>query len=437
MGLSNRQWGNLLKDIERQRCILLLGPRLALGIDQNSEKPLVELLAMHLSEELKAEGIPFDSNASQDLSYIAQRFMTIPKIRRIDLEDEALTFYQKFQSQPHELYQLIARLPFHLIVNSNPDDNILKAFRKEGKLNARQLHYNYRRELDVDFPELSESSPLVYNLLGSLSDPESLVLSQENQVDFIRNVVKGNPPIPNQLMRHFDDRKTYLFLGFNLEKWYFRLMLDSLRLGDKNMTIAPQLDNYPVTPMTQSFYEDRYRFVFVEERIDGFLERLAHDFQQSAPVQKNPGSGKKQKMVLLFDNNENDEYVCRKLSQHLHNLEQQGQLEIWHKGMAAFGVVDQELEEKIAKADIVVPIVSADFFAAEAMHNKELPLMLKAHRSRNIQVLPVLSRPCLYEDSVLSNFSILPLNKQALSNWEQEDEAYQAVVQQIKQLISG
>ena len=327
---------------------------------------------------------------------------------------------------------MIARLPFHLIINSTPDDNILKAFRKEGKLGTRQMHYNYRRELVADFPELSVSSPLVYNLLGSLHDPESLVLSQENQVDFIRNVVKGNPPIPNQLMRHFDDRKTYLFLGFNLEKWYFRLMLDSLRLGDKNMTIAPQLDNYPVTPITQSFYEDRYRFIFVEERIAGFLERLAHDFQESVPVQKNPEFYRKQRMVLLFDNNENDEYVCRKLSQHLHNLEKQGQLEIWHKGLASFGIFDQELEKKIAEADIVVPILSADFFAAEAIHNKELPLMLEAHRSRNIRVLPVLSRPCLYEDSALSNFSILPLNKQALSNWGQEDEAYQAIVQQIK-----
>ena len=92
MGLSNRQWGNLLKDIERQRCILLLGPRLALGIDQEGKEPLVELLAMHLSEELRTEGISFDANASRDLSYIAQRFMTIPKIRRIDLEDEAIAF---------------------------------------------------------------------------------------------------------------------------------------------------------------------------------------------------------------------------------------------------------------------------------------------------------------------------------------------------------
>lgn len=436
MGLSNRQWGNLLKDIERQRCILLLGPRLALGQKNGAEEPLIELLAQHLSNELAAEGIPFETAASRDLSYIAQRFMTIPKIRRIDLEDEAISFYQKHQQTIPHFYKHIANLPFHLIINTTPEDFILKAFRKAGKLGARLMHYNYRKEMAVDLFEPTPGNPLIYNLLGDLSDPESLVLSQENQVDFIKNVVKGNPPIPNQLMRHFDDRKTYLFLGFNLEKWYFRLILDSLKLGDKNMTIAPQLDNYPVTSITQSFYEDRYRFVFIAERIDHFLERLATDFKANLDTDKpNPSIAETKKIVLLFDNNQDDQATCQKLTQHLFNLQKQGSIEVWHRDLSTFGEVDNQLKAKLEEADLILPLLSASFFASESINQQDLAWALEAKSKHNTQILPILCKPCLYEDSTLGQLIILPSNQKAINNWDNEDEAFQQIVEQIKLIV--
>lgn len=438
MGLSNRQWGNLLKDIERQRCILLLGPRLALGQKNDKEEPLIELLAQHLSEELTTEAIPFEAEASRDLSYIAQRFMTIPKIRRIDLEDEAISFYRKYQQEMPALYALIAQLPFHLIINTTPEDFMLKAFRQEGKLGAKLMHYNYRKELPGEIPEPGIDKPLIYNLLGNLSDPESLVMSQEDQVDFIKNVVKGNPSIPNQLMRHFDDRKTYLFLGFNLEKWYFRLMLDSLKLGDRNTTIAPQLDNYPVTPVTKSFYEDRYRFVFVEEKIRDFLERLVTDFKASSQGSATASKvSQANKIVLLFDNNPDDFRYCEQLTQHLFNLQQQGIVEVWHKGLSTFGNVEEQLRLKLSEANFILPLLSASFFASESVNSQDLPWALEYSASQKARILPVLCRPCLYEDSAFGQLSVLPFNRQAISNWDNQDEAFQQIVEQIKLLVHG
>ncbi|MCB0535644.1 MAG: hypothetical protein KDD14_25795, partial [Saprospiraceae bacterium] len=93
MPLSDRQWKNLARDLQQQRCILFLGSRLLAA--PGSDATMNERLAVHLAGILDQEGISYEKDAAQRLHYIAQRFLAIPKIRRIDLEDEVLEFYRQ------------------------------------------------------------------------------------------------------------------------------------------------------------------------------------------------------------------------------------------------------------------------------------------------------------------------------------------------------
>ena len=437
MSLSSRQWRNLLKDLNNNRCILMLGPKLASVEAEGHSVPLLELLSKNLSQELEEEAIHFEPTSSSNLSYIAQRFMSIPKIRRMDLEDEVLQFYKDQVKQIPDIYHILAALPFYLVVNTTPDDYMHRAFKASGKWESQFLHYNFRKEKGHLVPRFSIDAPMVYNLLGTLDDPESLVINEEDQVEFIKNVVKGNPPIPNQIMRHFDERKTYLFLGFDLEKWHFRLLLDSLRLNTENVTISPQLDNYPMTSVTQTFYEDRYQFVFIDEKIDDFLGKLKLEYDNRPILPEQATTVKQAKRIaLLHDNNEADVNCRNQLVGHLSTLKQKGEIELWHQGLTDYSEVDTQVRHQINSADLILLLLSADFFASDQINDRELLLLNKRQQENPVKVILILNRACNFEDAEqLKKYPVLPAKDQPIQTASDLDEAYKLIVEQIKTTI--
>ncbi|MBK6932675.1 MAG: toll/interleukin-1 receptor domain-containing protein [Saprospirales bacterium] len=377
--------------------------------------------------------------SARRLHYIAQRFLTIPKIRRIDLEDEVVEFYRQHTQAIPEIYRQLAQLPFTLVVNTSPDDFMYRALQQAGKTGVGLLHYNLRRERAPGPPaDISPEQPLVYNLWGTTADPESLVLSQEDRVEFIKNVVRGNPAIPNQIMSCFDERKTYLFLGFNLENWDLRLLLDSFKLSKENTTLSPQLDNYPLRPETRSFYEDCYEFVFIEQEIGGFASALQTAFVQNEQEHAHfpqATSGRPRRLVVLHHTNDADSACCSKLVSHLAPWIQEGRLELWHPGSALHGDIARQMLEHIAAADAVLPVLSVDFVADPAQ-KPFLDEAMRLHQEHGLRIVPLLFRACPWEDTDLAPFAPLPERDKPLRNWPDEDAAYTLVAERIKALLN-
>lgn len=437
MHLSEKQWKTLAKDLQQQRCILMLGTRLSTAKDDNGqEQRLSELLARHLAKLLDAENVAYDRECAADLSYVAQRFLSMSKMRRIDLEDEVSDFYRKAAHTVPEAYQRLARLPFFMTVNLTPEDFMTRAFRAAGKAGAQSLHYNFRKDRGQAVIQPVTAKPLVYNLLGTLDDPESLVLSQEDRVEFIKNVVKSNPGIPNAVMSHFDNRKTYLFLGFNLENWDYRLLCDALQLSKDNLTLSPGTTDHPLSPEARSFYEDHFRFMFVDDDIQQFVAGLEKSF---AEIELEKAAGQPpavlRKIVVLFDRNEADIHCCQTLCVHLSGWMQKGALQIWHRDMPFVGDEEQELRRQLDAADAVMPVLSASFLADHVLMTETIPEVLRQHRARGLRILPLIHRACDWEGTALARFPVIPTGGKPLRNWPDEDEAYENAVEHLKNLL--
>ncbi len=435
MHLSERQWKTLARDLQQQRCILLLGTRLATAKDsEGREQRLSELLSRHLAALLDAEQVAYDRDSAADLSYIAQRFLSIPKIRRIDLEDEVTEFYRGAARAIPDVYQQLAKLPFGVAVNLTPEDFMTRAFRAAGKAGAQSLHYNFRKERNTPVEAPGPAKPLVYNLLGTLNDPESLVLSQEDRVEFIKNVVKGNPGIPNAVMSHFDNRKTFIFLGFDLENWDYRLLCDALQLSKDNMTLSPDASERALSPEARSFYEDHFRFVFVDYDIRQFVEGIEKSFAELG-AEKPEFEAPLRKVVILFDRNESDAHCCAALCAHLSGWVQKGTLEIWHRDMPFTGDEEQELQKQLDEADAVIPLLSAGFLSDAALMTRTLPDILQQHTARGLRILPLVHRACDWESTPLARFPALPPGGKPLRNWSDEDEAFKNTIEHLKNLL--
>ena len=125
---------------------------------------------------------------------------------------------------PANTYQLLAQLRLPVYITANPSDLLANALRQAGaEPEVRLCLWN------EDIPEekcLYEGDPdgdhpLIYHLFGHLSEPASLVLTEDQFFDFLIGIMEYKDYIPGVISTKITN-SALLFLGFQLEDWYFR-----------------------------------------------------------------------------------------------------------------------------------------------------------------------------------------------------------------------
>lgn len=137
-------------------------------------------------------------------------------------------------ADPHEPHALLARLPIPVFLTTNYDDFMTKALHRAGKKPLVALCPWYRGA-DAD-PETAlpagyqprREEPLVYHLHGSLKHPASLVLAEQDYVEFLINLAKdigedARRVVPHQVLLAMT-RQPLLFIGYSLRDFSFRTL---------------------------------------------------------------------------------------------------------------------------------------------------------------------------------------------------------------------
>jgi hypothetical protein len=143
----------------------------------------------------------------------------------------AAQFYTSGAYRPSDVHRSLALLPFTLIMTTCHDDLITDALQESGK---RPLVCKYHLRGDKhDNPEFTPSEtpdePVVYHLFGSAREPHSLVLSENDVLDFLIAVVSDRPPLPNSLSRMLKRTdQSFLFVGFGIKQLHLRVLLKVL-----------------------------------------------------------------------------------------------------------------------------------------------------------------------------------------------------------------
>ncbi len=428
------QWNRLSRDFKEERCILMLGPRMPGTQVDGQWHSLIEELSVYLTDILTDSGVKFDEASKRELPYIAQQFLSIEGARRVDLEDMSRDFLEQNTKEIPTIYHELAKLPLHLIINTTPDDYMERALREQGK-SCVTHHYNFQRDHHevIEGDMITVEQPLVYNLFGTMNHPESLVLTDNNQLEFIRNVVKDNPRIPNEILGQFDHRKTYLFLGFNLENWQFRLLLDSLNLREENSTFSPQTPHYPLSPKTREFYANRFSFYFVEQDMVEFTSTLSAKVK---PAEETKTTTTK-RVFLVSDSK--DQELQSELITWFRQMEHNKEVELWYRDKFEVGTDESEILEKIKTCEVILLLISPDFIANDRLHETKLRLAMEMHDDKKAKVFPVLLRHSDWESSAdLKRLPPLPTDKKTItdtSEWDSRDEAWKTLISQFKNLV--
>jgi hypothetical protein len=151
---------------------------------------------------------------------------------------------------PNEPHRVMADLKLPLYVTTNYSNCMFEALKRDA-LRDPQRDYcrwdaNPALSLDPqvikDDTELSIASPTVYHLHGYVDKPASLVITEDDYLDFVFNIAHEPNRIPKPIRAAWST-STLMFLGYNLADWDFRVLLRSilLRLGNNEVHMSVQL----------------------------------------------------------------------------------------------------------------------------------------------------------------------------------------------------
>jgi len=244
------QWPAILRSIDRGRCTPILGPgllesmlgstreiarrwaetyRFPMASHSRDDLPQVaQYLAVNLGPRFPPEEL--DEYLRKELN--ARYGAILPAdARRGNLDGLIAAVGQHRQAHdPAEPHRVLAQLNAPLYLTTNPDRLLATALTAAGKAPQVALcPWNEaveRSEMRDDW-EPDAQHPLVYHLFGQLSQPDSIVLTEDDYFDYLIGVTRNADLIPGVVRRALADT-ALLFLGFHLDDWAFRVLFRSI-----------------------------------------------------------------------------------------------------------------------------------------------------------------------------------------------------------------
>lgn len=139
---------------------------------------------------------------------------------------------------------------------------------------------------------------------------------------------------------------------------------------------------------------------------------------------------------LFFSYSHKDEALRDELETHLAMLKRQRLIEAWHdRRIAAGDELDEAIDANLERADVILFLASPDFLASEYCYGVEVARAMQRHESGSTRVVPVILRPCEWQQAPFGSLLATPKDGRPVTRWPDKDEAFQDVVRSIRAAI--
>jgi hypothetical protein len=279
--LENGDWDSLIGTIRDGNCTPFLGAGACAGI-----VPIGFEIAQEWAKEHN-----YPLKDSWDLACVAQclairRYPMFPKDEMVRL---LRTIAPPDFNAPDEPHGVLADLPLPIYITTNYDDFMTRALRSRHRAPRRELcRWN---SLLSDLPsvfdrgsdaEVSVANPVVFHLHGHDKVPESLVLTEDDYLDFLVNISKDLRTIPRRIEKALAST-SLLFIGYRLADWSFRVVfrgiIGSLPRSLGRIRITVQLVPDPAEGFTQEQVQRYLEDYFAKDNVRVYWGE-ARDFAQ-------------------------------------------------------------------------------------------------------------------------------------------------------------
>jgi hypothetical protein len=248
-GWDDEDWDRLLLKVDHNLCTPFLGAGASAGVLPTG-KAMARSLAL-------AHKYPFPD--ADNLTRVAQ-FVAV-KAGDPDVPKLKVVEQMKGKGPPNfaaedEIHRAVADLNLPLYLTTNYDDFMTKALMRDAppRVPRREVCYWHLIRRDESLPEIeplapTPEAPVVYHLHGWLSDPDSMVLTEDDYLDFLICISEEEQKLlPPQIQRAVA-RTSLLFLGYSLEDMNFKVLFRKFaaykRMGSGGQHFSVQLAPKP------------------------------------------------------------------------------------------------------------------------------------------------------------------------------------------------
>lgn len=257
---SDIDWDFILSTIEDEKCILFLGPEIFTDREGNR------------LEDRLFEYLDVDHNPDIQTCYREDNlFLFNSRARKTKTFYKLKNFYQQEFPESREVFEKIAEIPFHFIVQVTPDKYISKVF---DELNVKHNFQFYWRKKPPD-PNLKTPTarvPLVYNMLGCVDRQESMVLTHNDLFDYFESIFSRNS-MPERLKKIIKEANNFIFLGISFDKWYMQLLLRILYIHN-DFNFVRYASNQAFDEAIRTFCFEQFKIEFVPNKIHEFVHEV-------------------------------------------------------------------------------------------------------------------------------------------------------------------
>lgn len=135
-------------------------------------------------------------------------------------------------------------------------------------------------------------------------------------------------------------------------------------------------------------------------------------------------------LTVVFSYSHKDESFQAELEAHLSVLRRLRIIKTWYDRKLIPGQHwDPEIKARMRNADIVLLLLSADFFNSDYCFEEEMAIALQRHQCKEAVVVPIIARPCQWRETDLARIHGLPTDMRPVSVWEDRDLAWNDVVE--------
>ena len=99
--------------------------------------------------------------------------------------------------------------------------------------------------------------------------------------------------------------------------------------------------------------------------------------------------------------------------------------------------IEDSISENIKTSELIIILVSADLLASDFFIDKELKIIMQRHQTGEARVIPIILRPCFWQETELKQLQVIPENGKPVTMWENSDAAYSNIVEYISKTISN
>ncbi|RPJ33215.1 MAG: TIR domain-containing protein [Planctomycetaceae bacterium] len=136
---------------------------------------------------------------------------------------------------------------------------------------------------------------------------------------------------------------------------------------------------------------------------------------------------------LFFSYSHKDQGMRDEMDKFLSVLKRSNRIATWHdRKISAGSEWGKEIDEYLNRADIILLLVSADFLASDYCWGTEMKRALQRHELGQALVIPVIVRPCDWEDAPFAKFQALPRDARPVSSWPNPAEALTDIARGIR-----